>query len=330
MQKEFSRNILFTGAGFTKNFGGLLAKEMWSKIFNNIQAYPRLRELLFDDTDYESIYYHVMTGNYEDEEKDAIDVAIFEAYRILDDIVRAWTFRDGAPNPVNIYGVNRLIEHFCGSRDELGFFFTLNQDIFIERHFNSLLKMWIHPGVHRIPDAHIIINRLSLEKQDFIMVPTNDKLRDKPINSISNTTLHYVKLHGSFGWLSSNGTNCYVIGKKKEDQIADEPLLSWYFDLFTQVLSKPDRKLLVIGYGFKDCHINGVIASSINNSNLKLYVISPSAQSEFLANLSTIEHGETILKGLRGYFPYTLLEIFPSDQSESHGWREIVKWYFTN
>ncbi|MDP3298030.1 MAG: SIR2 family protein [Thermodesulfovibrionia bacterium] len=330
MQKEISRNILFTGAGFTKNFGGLLAKEMWSKIFNNVQAYPRLRELLFHETDYESIYYHVMTGDYEDEEKNAIDVAIFEAYRILDDIVRAWTFRDGAPNPVNIYGVNKLIERFCGSRDEIGFFFTLNQDIFIERHFNSLSKMLIHPGVPRIPDTHKIINRLPLERQDFITVPTNEQLRNKPINSISSRTLHYVKLHGSFGWLSSDGTNCYVIGKKKENQIADEPLLSWYFDLFTQVLSKPDRKLFVIGYGFKDRHVNEVIASSINNSNLKLYVMSPSAQSEFLTNVGAVEHGETILKGLSGYFPYTLLEVFTSDQSESHGWREIVKWYFTN
>ena len=27
-------SILMTGAGFTKNFGGFLANEMWAKIFN--------------------------------------------------------------------------------------------------------------------------------------------------------------------------------------------------------------------------------------------------------------------------------------------------------
>jgi hypothetical protein len=35
MLKDCSEIVLFTGAGFTKNFGGFLAKEMWSKIFNN-------------------------------------------------------------------------------------------------------------------------------------------------------------------------------------------------------------------------------------------------------------------------------------------------------
>jgi len=42
MPKDYSEHILFTGAGFTKNFGGLLAKEMWSKLFNNskVQSYP--------------------------------------------------------------------------------------------------------------------------------------------------------------------------------------------------------------------------------------------------------------------------------------------------
>lgn len=327
MQKEYSRNILLTGAGFTKNFNGLLAKEMWSKIFNQIQTYPRLKQLLFNNPDYESIYHDVMTGDYDDEERRAIDVAIFDAYRILEDIVCACKAGNGLPN---IYGVNKMIERFCEARDELGFFFTLNQDLFIERHFSSTVKMLVHPGVPRIPDAHQIINSIPMGRSDFIVVPTSDKLKNKPINIISSTTLHYVKLHGSFGWLSSDGSNCYVIGRKKQEKIADEPLLSWYLDLFKEVLSKRGRKLLVIGYGFQDSHINEIIADSINNSKLKLYVISPSPQSQFFSNFDKVEHGTSILKGLSGYFPCTLLDIFPSDQSESHHWREIVKCYFTN
>ena len=78
MQKEFARNVLFTGAGFTKNFGGLLAKEMWSQISNNtkVQAHSRIRHLLLHDFDYESIYFHVMTGDYTDQEKKSINEAI--------------------------------------------------------------------------------------------------------------------------------------------------------------------------------------------------------------------------------------------------------------
>lgn len=37
---NFSDTILLTGAGFTANFGGFLAREVWSKIFNN----PKLND----------------------------------------------------------------------------------------------------------------------------------------------------------------------------------------------------------------------------------------------------------------------------------------------
>lgn len=329
---EFAQNILFSGAGFTKNFGGLLAKEMWSKIFNNseVQAQPRLKELLLNDFDYESIYHSIINGNYTDEEKISINVAIYDAYQVLEDICREWTFRNGAPNPVNIYGVNKLIERFAGDQNEWGFFFTLNQDLFTERHFNSINTAFIHPGVPKIPDTHKTIIKLPITREDFIYLPTLDKLQGNTVNPLSKNAIHYVKLHGSFGWKSIKGTDSYVIGKEKERRVADEPLLSWYFELFTNALSNSNRKLLLIGYGFKDRHINEVIANSIKNNGLKLYIISPSEQSGFIAKLKSVEYGEIILEGLSGYYPYTLLEIFPSDQSESHAWREILSSYFNS
>jgi len=335
IQREFARHILFTGAGFTKNFGGLLANEMWSKIFNNrrVQDHTRLMELLRTDFDYESIYHQVINGNYTNEEKDSINTAINESYKVLDDIVREWTFHSGAPYPVNIYGVNRFIERFSGNHEN-GLFFTLNQDLFIERHFNSVMIALNLPGVAKIPDNHKTILKLPLENNDFKPLPTHDDLRAylkaNPINSILPRTLNYIKLHGSFGWLSSTGTHMLVIGRQKESQISDEPLLSWYSSLFKEALSKPNRKLLVIGYGFIDHHINKVIVDSINDFNLKLYVISPSDQFAFFSKLKSIEHGEIIQQAVVGYFPYKLLDIFPQDQSESHAWREIVGSYFEN
>lgn len=323
MKKQFCHNILLTGAGFTKNFGGLLAKEMWSKIFNNPKLHSQLKPLLLNDFDYESIYHKVISGEYTVEEKSSINDVIFDAYKVLDDICREWTFRNDAQYPVNIYGVNKFIEFFSGGRAEPGLFFTLNQDLFVERQFNSIEKSLIHPGIQKIPDAHKTINRLALEKQDFISLPTQIHIENNKTNQIYGNELHYVKLHGSFGWSSSDGTNGYVIGKNKEKQLADEPLLSWYFKLFVNALSAPGRNLLIIGYGFRDDHINEVIADSVNKYGLKLYVISPSDQANFISGLTAFKSGKSILKGLAGYFPYSLLEIFPNDQSESHAWREI-------
>jgi hypothetical protein len=326
MTQKTCEYILFTGAGFTKNFGGLLAKEMWSKIFNNIkiQSCPRIKNLMIDDFDYESIYHKILNGNYTDEEKDVISDVIFEAYQSLDDICREWTFRKDAPNPVNIYGVNRLIGRFSGGPNKIGFFFTLNQDLFVERFFNSSNAGLIHPGVRKIPDAHKTISKLPLEKNDFIRLPDYSELESSG-SKLYSSTIHYVKLHGSYGWLNSSGLNRYVIGKDKKDQIAGEPLLSWYYDLFRKVLSYPSRKLLIIGYGFRDAHINELMAKLIKDFNLMLYVISPSDQSKFIDNLKSAEFGETLLQGLSGYFPYKLLDIFPADQSDTQAWKELLK-----
>lgn len=41
----YAENILLLGAGFTKNFGGLLASEMWAEIFNNEKKFRLNREL---------------------------------------------------------------------------------------------------------------------------------------------------------------------------------------------------------------------------------------------------------------------------------------------
>ena len=61
-----------------------------------------------------------------------------------------------------------------------------------------------------------------------------------------------IKLHGSFNWRTADGRNAMIIGAGKGDKIARSPLLSWYFDIFRQVLSAGDVRLLIVGYGLGD------------------------------------------------------------------------------
>ena len=67
---------------------------------------------------------------------------------------------------------------------------------------------------------------------------------------------------------------------------------------------------------------------SIKKLNLKYCVLSPKNESSFIQDLKSLKRGDDLLKGLSGYFPYTLLETFPSKQSESHAWKEIKQRYF--
>ncbi len=98
--------IILTGAGFTNNFGGFLAKDMWAAIFNSpsIQGSKKLKELLLqDDEDYESIYSRVLTrDNFTEEEKFSIKQAVEGAYKNLDDTIKGWVFNQENPNAFNI------------------------------------------------------------------------------------------------------------------------------------------------------------------------------------------------------------------------------------
>jgi hypothetical protein len=45
--------------------------------------------------------------------------------------------------------------------------------------------------------------------------------------------------------------------------MADFPLLSCYSDIFKAVLYAGDVRLMIVGYGFGDKHINAVIAEAV-------------------------------------------------------------------
>lgn len=119
-----------------------------------------------------------------------------------------------------------------------------------------------------------------------------------------------------------------VIGQGKEAQIHDEPLLSKYFEVFNRVLSEKDRRLLVIGYGFRDSHVNRIIADAIQNHGLRLFVMTPEPPASLHDRLCQNELGRQIWSGLGGYFPWPLLRMFPGDQSQTPEWDAVKDQYF--
>lgn len=318
MTIESNEQILLTGAGFTHNFGAPLAKEMWAEIFTNkfVQNEPEVRELMMKDFDFESTYYTIMEGRFTPQQKKAIIDAVTSAYTNMDSIIRGYHFSSGAAYPVNIYKVQELIDKFKGTKGK-GFFFTLNQDIFVERKYYNGARPYL-PGIQNKQEWFSTNFNRPLESSDYCKLPTEEELEksDKWL-SLTKGSFHYIKLHGSYNWISSRGTRLMVIGKYKIDQINEEPLLLWYFELFKLAISQPNRRLLIIGYGFNDVHINEILSEAVKDFELKIYIISPSSPKEFRDSLFEKPFGRGIWKGLSGYFPYSLIEIFPGDQSES-------------
>ncbi len=320
--------LLLTGAGYTKNFGGFLGAEMFIKIFNNpkIQNTPRLKELLQtqDKDDFEAAYAEVFERKgFSEQEQITMANAVETAYQELDEAIKGWVSNETRPYPVSWSGLNKLISLFNGSSKKKGLFFTLNQDLFMERR-----SSYAAPGASRFPGDFYRLSRQSLARESFIRLPPEKEAAQQMLQGLANHSgLSYIKLHGSYGWLSSDGSNRMVVGKNKLDIIMKEPLLRSYFELFQNAIRTRNKKLLIIGYGFHDQHINLSIVDAVKNYDLQIFIISIMTREKLKYHF---EHGghfyaKDILKGLSGYFPYSLQEMFPADQSSTTHFRELEK-----
>jgi hypothetical protein len=290
-----------TGAGFTHNFGGYLARDMWALIFNNplIDDSPSLKNALREDFNYERVYTSVLNENiFSQEDRNILTKVVREAYGRLDESIRTFS----RETPIN--DAREIIKDFSMSRGGSGLFFTLNQDLFVERFLGGGM---LHPG---LADNKIwtLLREREYDDSCTVFVPI-DKNDIKQLSTADDFL--YIKLHGSFNWKKADGSDVLVIGRYKMGEIENEPLLDWYFKLFQVELSKENRKLLCIGYGFGDDHINEVIYESLKNG-LKLYIISPSDPADFKNYLfeNRIARGESIWEGLSGYYPCKLSHIF--------------------
>lgn len=332
-------NILFTGAGFTKNFGGYLGDEMWAIIFNHpqIQKQSKVRKLMLDDFDYESIYHKVLResleGSFGEDDKTAIKTALTNAYKQLDNKILAL---NGVTSSVDLNNIAKhLLEKFADDRSKISYFFTLNQDLLIERHFSTGIPsktLNLPGGILIKPSPGSGMERKSpLDFSDFITLPNEEEVNRVKSAGLPKYEFNYIKLHGSYNWKSYDGSEIMVIGLDKEDQINKEPLLSWYLDIFKETLSNDGVRMFVVGYGFRDKHINEIIASSVKEHGLQLYVLSPQKPSEFWVSLCSpcVEKGNIIYEGLYGYFPYDLSQVFPADGSDTEEYTMIRDSYFS-
>lgn len=319
------RDVLLTGAGFTHPFGGYLASELWAAILNRteIRRHDKLRKCMIQgDLNFETIYDMIMESpEYEPQEKAAFLNALRNAYHQMDEII------SDHGNRVSAFAVcQSFVSRFAGSlqQQERRFIFTLNQDLFMERYYsngNSLMKI---PGLES-PGWFRGNSSGEWDVGDIITLPDMEAVNKAKDAFWKKSSINfvYVKLHGSCNWKSHDGTDRMVIGHHKTRIIESEPLLKWYLFLFKEVLRKGSRNLVVIGYGFRDPHVNDIIADAIRDHSLKLHVVSPLQPREFKdmlmsvhgTNVHVIPRGEELWDGLMGYYRASVTEFFKTGQS---------------
>ena len=278
-------HVLLTGAGFTKNFGGFLGEEMWLKVFNKpvIQRTPSIRSFLLQEPlDYENAYQTVMDNpSLDRSEKAARQQAVMEAYEDLDATVIQWYSQADKNYPINGTQVNYFINRFAQSNGGKGFFFTTNQDLFIERKYQNEPRPRLTPLQYLGVDKPLVFDDLKrsrpLSRDDHFALPDIDdaakKVRqcgrvmrdtcaDVLLCSVGQSDGSFmapfcakseimkkggfflVKLHGSFNWKSADGNRLLITGKRKHPIIESSPHLKWYLDTFKGVLMQGNSRLL--------------------------------------------------------------------------------------
>lgn len=269
-------HFLLLGAGFSRNWGGWLAAEAFEYLLGcpEVVRDPSLAQLLWryqHQGGFESALAELQTAYSRDPRSNepalmGLQAAIKHMFADMNGAFMAmagWEFQNH---------IERMIGTFLTRFDAI---FTLNQDVLLEHHYvndNIALtgkKKWAGaqlPGMNRVP-APEPLHSSSWSRSTW--TPQHEEaFRVEP------SLQPIFKLHGSSNWLHGNGSPMLVMGGAKVREIGQTPILNWYAKIFEDCLSAQPSRLMVIGYGFRDDHVNDVIGRAVERG-LRLFVIAP-------------------------------------------------------
>jgi len=319
-----AHDLLLTGAGFTRDFGGLLAKEIWNDLYNH----ERVREvadlasqLCHYEGDFETAFHDLALKQPRSETARALNAALLDTFKRLDEGVRNAPCRSGTPD---LHELRGFIRRFVPTREsEAGYLFTLNQDLFPERYLvgQGDAGSPVLPGFPCSPGrcgGYLVGgDGAKLQEGDTRTAPTKEDIDKDGARWIQGGQLHCVKLHGSQNWRRSDSTALMVVGGEKTRQIAGEPILEWYLKLFQKAICDGrQHRLFVIGYSFRDLHVNRVLDTAARDNRLDLVVIDPEPRGQLGQRLE--DHGfrainEALDRTGSRYFRCTVGDLFRRD-----------------
>ena len=272
-------HILLTGAGFSRNWGGWLADEAFEYLLGSPRVDDEMRGLLWrykDQGGFEAALGELQRKVAEHPEIPVLDklpqiekLAKLElaVQRMFGDMNEAFAKRRFEFRDERQYSVGSFLMKFDA-------IFTLNQDLLIEYHYirakyvhdsDSRWEKCIVPGIEQIHDGGTKF--ISMEWS-----PVDDPKK----RVVGQKEQPYFKLHGSSNWIDTiRGNRVLVIGGDKESGIGEHGVLTWYYGQFREYLAKPDTRLMVIGYSFRDEHINDTIGAVADSGSLRLFIIDP-------------------------------------------------------
>ncbi|MEZ6028347.1 MAG: SIR2 family protein [Hyphomonadaceae bacterium] len=268
------RTIALLGAGFSRNWGGWLANEAFEYLIGS-RVLQRRRSVL------DLLWKHQRRGGFEgalDELQTEFErgrnSGIGADLKLLNDAVRdMFTVMNGAFfNPS--FNFPSQARDFLVNFDAI---FSLNQDMLLERHYIRSGQFPSGGGPKKWSGATLPGIKWPFENaEQELSLWRNGRWTVQPgIPKLGIQPQPIFKLHGSAQWYRENDTSgLMVLGGGKSSMIEKDELLRWYWAQFRSELGKSGTRLMIIGYGFLDDHVNTVIRDAGTNS-VKMFVIDP-------------------------------------------------------
>lgn len=314
--------IILLAAGFSRNWGGFLATEAFEYLLGcpEIARNERLRRLLWK---------HQHAGGFEDAlaevQRDrkratySADLQDFQTAvtRMFDEMNRGYAALPGIEFQQDH---TRMVRTFLTRFNAI---FSLNQDTLLEQHYlndNVSLSSGGKWDGYDLPGLKLEIRLDAPPLQPpptQIWTPSGNlelQPRSQPL----------IKLHGSSNWRDKQDGSLLIMGGDKTGAIQSHAILRQYADEFQKRLSQPDTRLMIVGYGFRDPHINDVITAAVQRG-MKFFVIDPAGSGlarslNPLRQHNVIQQGtaleDTFEAGLMGASRRSLSDIFGRDVVE--------------
>lgn len=258
-------HYLLTGAGFSRNWGGWLANEVFEYLLGAPEIDDYLRTILWEaklrGEGFEgalSTVQDAYASNKSNEAQQHLDTftrAVIGMFNTMQTAFSRLDYRDSGLR----------LQRFLAQFDAI---FTLNQDTLLETLYAGPVR-WSErwhgsylPYMKFVEESTFgstfMLREALIQDSEFI---TSEN--DQPI----------YKLHGSYNWFAEpHGERLVVMGGNKTASIGTFQVLARYQDEFRAMLSQPETHLMVIGYSFGDPHINDAIQTAANKG-LKIFII---------------------------------------------------------
>lgn len=269
---------MLLGAGFSRNWGGWLASEAFEYLIGcpEIIANSHVRQLLWqckDNGGFEAALAEVQHAWLQNPKENLPHLNVLQAAieRMFFDMNTAFLdHSDLEFQNSQARMLRRAMVHFDA-------IFTLNQDLLLEhRYLNDNIALTI-PGRWNGFQLPGLTPRTSRYFPHATSIANRDWIPVEPAGfRVAPQLQPYFKLHGSCNWIHPSGNPLLVMGGNKEREIRLHPILDWYHHQFDEYLARPSSRLLVVGYGFRDEHINRAITLAVERHGLQMFIIDPS------------------------------------------------------